>query len=239
MSVMSRFRPVARKIASFINNRWSFIALPIVFAVLSALVLALVLVPLLRPYWVSMQSMMVSGQETADTPRNLLDMASQREGAAEESPHIDTIPLSELVLPLPGDQYGQLTIEGTAVDAPVFYRDSEQELNDGIGTYDGAWMPGFGRTVLMAGHTGTWLYDLGSAKIGAIITIETSYGSYEYEIVDTAVRHHEDTTAYDFDRPDENLILYTCYPFHTIGLTPERYFVYADYRSGPVVDSDS
>ena len=34
----------------------------------------------------------------------------------------------------------------------------------------------------------------------------------------------------------ENLILYTCYPFDALGFTPNRYFVYAKYVSGPVLD---
>ena len=29
---------------------------------------------------------------------------------------------------------------------------------------------------------------------------------------------------HDFTRTDENLILYTCYPFDALGFTPNRYF---------------
>ena len=36
-------------------------------------------------------------------------------------------------------------------------------------------------------------------------------------------------------RTDENLILYTCYPFDSLGYTPFRFFVYADYVSGPAL----
>ena len=31
------------------------------------------------------------------------------------------------------------------------------------------------------------------------------------------------------------LILYTCYPFDMLGLTPKRFFVYAEQISGPTV----
>ena len=37
---------------------------------------------------------------------------------------------------------------------------------------------------------------------------------------------------------NENLILYTCYPFDALGFTPNRYFVYASYTSGPELDAD-
>ena len=43
----------------------------------------------------------------------------------------------------------------------------------------------------------------------------------------------------DFSREDENLILYTCYPFDAMGFTPDRFFVYARYISGPVLDRNS
>ena len=46
------------------------------------------------------------------------------------------------------------------------------------------------------------------------------------------------TILYDFTRTDENLILYTCYPFDALGFTPNRYFVYASYTSGPELDAD-
>ena len=53
------------------------------------------------------------------------------------------------------------------------------------------------------------------------------------------VRETLEETAYDFTRTDENLILYTCYPFDALGFTPNRYFVYAKYVSGPVLDKNS
>ena len=49
------------------------------------------------------------------------------------------------------------------------------------------------------------------------------------------VKDYQDATAYDFTRTDENLIMYTCYPFDALGFTPDRYFVYAKYVSGPVL----
>lgn len=39
--------------------------------------------------------------------------------------------------------------------------------------------------------------------------------------------------------PMKTMILYTCYPFDALGFTPNRYFVYAKYVSGPVLDKNS
>jgi sortase A len=135
-----------------------------------------------------------------------------------------------------GDRYGRLTISGTEIDASVFWNDSETELNKGIGTYAGGWLPGFGRTVLMAGHRNTSLKDLGSAEVGSVITLETHYGTYTYEVTDIAVKHMSDSSAYDFSKDQENIIIYTCYPFDYIGAAKERYFVYGSPLSGTQVD---
>ena len=72
--------------------------------------------------------------------------------------------------------------------------------------------------------------------MGSTIEISTNYGQYVYEITGTKITTAQDNTAYDLDSEEENLVLYTCYPFDQIGLTPERYFVYAKYLSGPKIN---
>ena len=84
----------------------------------------------------------------------------------------------------------------------------------------------------------TFFNDLQSVEVGDVVTIETHYGTYTYTVERCEVRDYQDTTTYDFTRTDENLILYTCYPFDALGFTPNRYFVYASYTSGPELDAD-
>ena len=45
-----------------------------------------------------------------------------------------------------------------------------------------------------------------------------------------------DTTAYDLSADYDNLVLYTCYPFDEIGLTSQRFFVYADLVEGITIE---
>ncbi|MDD4850393.1 MAG: sortase, partial [Gemmiger sp.] len=71
------------------------------------------------------------------------------------------------------------------------------------------------------------------------VTLQTHYGSYTYQITETKIADYRDETTYDFTRNDENLILYTCYPFDALGFTADRYFVYASLVSGPVLDANS
>ena len=96
-----------------------------------------------------------------------------------------------------------------------------------------------GKTILLAGHNNTFFNDLQHAEAGATVTITTHYGVYIYEVTGTEILDYQDETAYDFTRTDENLILYTCYPFDALGFTPNRFFVYAKYVSGPVLDANS
>ena len=141
-----------------------------------------------------------------------------------------------------GDRYADITISGTNVNAPVYYGDTNKILNQGVGTYmenSSAGLPGEGKTILLSGHNNTFFNDLQHAEEGATVTITTHYGVYTYEVTETKILDYQDSSAYDFSREDENLILYTCYPFDAMGFTPDRFFVYARYISGPVLDRNS
>jgi sortase A len=167
------------------------------------------------------------------------------EPAPEPEPeeYVLMIPISEIEMPNLGDQYGRITISGTNVDAPVFWGDDYPVLNRGVGTHHrsvpGAWLPGFGRTVMLAGHRNTDFLDLFSAEIGEFITIETHYGTFVYEIVDIAVFHMSDTDSFDFTKEYENIIVYTCYPRDFVGRATNRLFVYGILVSGTQVDINS
>jgi sortase A len=136
-------------------------------------------------------------------------------------------------IPAYGDRYGQISSDKAGLDAPLYYGDGNDELIQGVGTYQGAYIPGAGRTILLAGHRDTHFSRLDELDAGDIIHVNTSYGKYQYEVVDSRIADDTDTTAYDFSRKDENLIMYTCYPLDSIGLSSKRYFVYANYISGP------
>ena len=104
--------------------------------------------------------------------------------------------------------------------------------------YNGSTIPGYGSTTLIGGHNNTFFNDLKSAQVGGTITITTSYGEYQYEIVDTKVLNYNDPKAYDLTSEEDNVVLYTCYPFDMLGLTPQRFFVYGKYSSGPLINKD-
>lgn len=148
----------------------------------------------------------------------------------------NTVALSEITYPLEGDLYAKISIPSADIDCNLYYGDSKNVLKKGAGCYKGAFIPGYDRTTLIAGHNHTYFSTLWKAEVGDPIYIDTAYGSYEYKISGINITDHDDETAYDLLKKEENLILYTCYPFELMGFYQKRYFVYGEYVSGPMID---
>ena len=233
----------SRKRSFFRRSPLAYLAAPLIFIVISVALFFIVGKTVLGPYR-SLVSWFFTTSEASQPQDLLANAATVINGgtAASSDSQPETIPFSSVTYPVKGDRYATITVSGTNVDAPVYYGDSNKILNAGVGTYaddGGAGIPGQGKTILLAGHNNTFFNDLQHAEIGATVTITTHYGIYTYEITDMEVRDYQDATAYDFTRTDENLIMYTCYPFDALGFTPNRYFVYAKYVSGPALDMNS
>lgn len=147
----------------------------------------------------------------------------------------DTIDASEIDFPSVNKQFGELKIPKCNVDTKLFFGDGKVPLQNGVGVYAGSFIPGYGKTILVAGHNNTYFNGLKNIKIGNIIKISTSYGNYEYKVVDAKILNADNKKAYDLSKKEENLILYTCYPFDMLGITQKRFFVYAEKISGPKI----
>ncbi|MCI8501522.1 MAG: class D sortase [Oscillospiraceae bacterium] len=219
---------------SFIReNPWAFLVVPLVFALFTAAVLYGVGRSLVAPYE-GLLGLFFSEHIEEVEPRDLLEAASAI--SDDGSP---VLPLSSIDYPAEGDRYATISIEGTNMQNPVYYGDSHTILNRGVGTYkdhSGAGIPGEGKTIMMVAHNNTFFSELKNVQLGALVKLETHYGISTYRIIDMQVKDYQDRTAYDFSRTDENLILYTCHPFDALGFTPNRYFIYAEYLSGPKLD---
>ena len=148
------------------------------------------------------------------------------------------VPSSKVVYPTNGTRYGKIIIthEGEIFDIPLFFGDSKAILRKGAGHYMGSSFPGEGQTILVSAHNNTYFNCLKHLEKGDIIEVKTSYGNYKYEVTDLRVLAKNDPTAYDLSADYENLVLYTCYPFNTLGLTNQRYFVNTKLVSGPIIN---
>ena len=69
--------------------------------------------------------------------------------------------------------------------------------------------------------------NLPKAEIGDIITLETTYGTFKYEIYDTKIVKETDVDEVPIQKDKEILMIYTCWPINNIGHASQRYVVYA------------
>ena len=178
-----------------------------------------------------------SDQEEPETSSPAETSGSEKK-PSKPSPK-NTVKISSFTFPSYDNQFGELIIDDCQVYAKLFFGDSSNSLKNGVGIYYGSAIPGYGRTILVAGHNNTYFNGLKYAQKGQIVRIRTNYGNYQYEITDTQVWDKDDRSAYDLSAAEEQLILYTCYPFDTLGLTSNRLFVYCRFVSGPVIDKNN
>lgn len=144
---------------------------------------------------------------------------------------------SEIVYPSLGAQYGLLEIESLGICHNLYYGDSRDVLEHGVGQFAGSSFPGEGSTVLIAGHNNRNIFNtLGDIEIGAEVKITTSYGIYRYRVTETKLlKVAEAEKGYDLNADYENLVLYTCYPFSRLGYYSHRFFVCCEFVSGPQI----
>ena len=229
--------PHSKKRSFIRSSPLAFVVVPLALAAVTAALLAALSFVFLQPY--QMMLGWFFDNTTSSQPQDLLaEAGTVIDGgtAAETASQPETVPFSSITYPTVGDRYAAITISGTNVDAPVYYGDTNKILNQGAGTYmenSGAGLPGEGKTILLAGHNNTFFNDLQHAEVGATVTITTHYGVYTYEVTETKILDYQDTSAYDFSRTDENLILYTCYPFDGAPGKKDRLFIYAKRIAGP------
>ena len=218
----------------------NFIILPIVFCILIYLVCGMVIYPSASSY-LSAANLFFSDREKNFTKehRNIFVPVEDTSETPKDTAKPDTVSISSFTFPSYEDQFGELIIDDCQIKADLYFGDSWYVLGNGVGIYNGSAIPGYGRTILIAGHNNTYFNGLKYAKEGQIINIRTNYGNYKYEITGTKITDNQDRSAYDLDKNEENLILYTCYPFDTLGLTDLRAFIYARYVSGPMIDKNS
>ncbi len=180
---------------------------------------------------VNIWSMMAADTQIYDTDDSYTDLYS---GEIFNS-YTDTIPSSKITFPYAGTKYGEISIDGTSVSCPLFFGDDAKTLRRGAGQYKGSAFPGMCSTIIIGGHNNSFFSTLKDAQVGAEVTVKTHYGVYTYKIVSTAIKRFDDRSAYNLRAENENLILYTCYPFNALGLTSQRYYVYCEYVSGPKI----
>lgn len=131
------------------------------------------------------------------------------------------------VQPAAGDMIGSLTIPVLKEKIPLVEGTGAEELKKGAGHFAQSVLPGIADNCVLSGHRDTVFADIGKLKTGDQLIVETSAGSFTYEVSGTRIVDKDDRTVIV---PTDHavLTLTTCYPFSFFGHAPDRYIVTAD-----------
>jgi sortase A len=183
--------------------------------------------PLLEPF-ISAASLLIADEA--------IDFNDDLNSIYVEQDFVDrgTVPLAEVVIPFVGTYYARIESARIGLSVRLYWGDSLKILRKGAGQYIGSNLPGFQKPLLIAGHNLTTFNPIQNMVLGDLITINTNYGKYTYEVYEIAIKKSDDAEAFNLQRNEEILILYTCYPFHMLRSHKyDRFIVYGRRISGP------
>ena len=198
--------------------------------------IALFLVALIMVIFIATRSTPAPKEpENTSTDAESTTIETTTEETTTVPPETQTVHLSDYDQISEGSLYGYLSCEKIGLNCSVYMGDDSYILRKGAGQIPATFLPGEGGLIMLGAHNNSYFNCLQYSEIGDIITLETSYGIYQYQVVSTETVDVSDKNAYDFYTNHEQLLLYTCYPFDTLSSTVYRYMVHADLISGPSV----
>jgi sortase A len=194
----------------------------LLYLVLGGIVLYLGGIPL-GSYIVAKGKMIITEgapQDDGDFRTSAAKIIDEKSGSSEKS---------EIQVPELHTRYGTISCTRIALSAPIYYGDSETDLENGVGQYPNDNLPGMGKPMIIGGHDGTYFSSLEEVKIGDIIMLTTDNGDYKYAVSSKRILDQSEESAYDLTQEKEELILYTCYPFGQLsGERNQRFYVYCE-----------
>ena len=221
-----------------ISKLLAYIFVPVIFSVIAYLLLYIAF----RPYWdtaFSVASIFTSSQKggmanNQDNRKPIYDPNAEPVEVKEaEEPYID---VHDIDFPATGVQYGQLFCEKVGLDVPVYWDDTYAILRKGAGQYIGTLLPGYGRMILLSAHNTSHFRPLRDLEVGDVITFDTNYCKYEYEVTEIQVYNELDLENWVIDHlldDEEILVMYTCWPYEfQAGRKTDRLTVKAKRVSG-------
>ena len=131
--------------------------------------------------------------------------------------------------PYYGDVWATLKIPQINLELPIYQGDDLNLLSVGVGHYTGSYLPSEGGSIILAAHnTSNFFRRLPELYEGSQIIIDADYGTFEYSVTATDIIYYKDEDRLPIQKDKELLMLYTCYPVTALGLTTQRYVVYAE-----------
>jgi sortase A len=135
----------------------------------------------------------------------------------QESPEEITADVPVVLYPeklAEGDSVGTISLPTLDLHWPIFEGTTSEQLERGVGHFQGSVLPGIGDNSVLSGHRTTVFGRLGELEVGDLIVVQTSAGVFTYEVRAFRV---VDKSSRDVIVPTQTavLTLTTCYPFYT------------------------
>ncbi len=213
-----------------INKIMAYVYMPLFFSILSYGI-----VYLMTSDMISLATGVTQLIMTESDPDFSVDYANTFNPGSVEISNDNTVKRADVPQANYGDLYAYVKCQDIGLDCPVYMGSDNSILKLGAGQVTATYQPGFGRLIMIGAHNNTFFNCLKSIQTGTVITMETSYGTYTYQVNSTEVVDVTDKDAYDFFTDHEQLLLYTCYPFDMLASTDYRFMVHADLVSGPTI----
>lgn len=136
-------------------------------------------------------------------------------------------PVLYAVRPAESDPVGTLLIPSLGQALPIVEGTGDDQLKEGVGHYAQSVLPGELDNCVLSAHRDTHFSGLEALEIGERLIVQTSAGSFTYEISGIRIVDKDDRTVIV---PTDHavLTLSTCYPFNYVGSAPDRYIISAD-----------
>ena len=167
-------------------------------------------------------------------------LAAGGSASAQQTDSLDTFRGEEDTAPFgppleEGALIGRIEVPHLGVSALVLEGVGDRTLRRGAGHIPETPLPNRQGNVGIAAHRDSFFRGLKDIRKNDIITLETPFGTFEYQVEWTQVVDPADTHVLE---PTEEpvLTLVTCYPFYYVGSAPKRFIVRAqridDTRTG-------
>ena len=218
------------------SYRGNFIILPIVFLLCGYILFFACLTPIIDPllsiYSIAFSNSNAATVEEVKTNSIFNGSTGIRSGV---------LTCDDFNYPNWGDVFGNIKVDNTEIDCNLILGDDKSLLKKGACMAMYSSIPGCGSGILVAAHNNTYFHTLPNAQIGDLVHLETNYGSFVYRVYDTRIVDTSKPNYYELYEPElhgdkEILMLYTCWPIDTLASTPQRYFTFCEFVSGPMVD---
>lgn len=170
-----------------------------------------------------------SGNTILKTAEELNKLKANNTDSLQEDPsHVLPVPKKPLYpeYPAEGDNIGSITIPAINRKLPIIQGTGVNELKKGVGHFTQSVLPGEEDNCVISGHRDTVFRKIGDLKIGDELIVQTSAGTFTYEVNGTRIVHEDDKTVI-VPMDHAVLTMTTCYPFNFIGNATQRYIVSA------------